>query len=201
MMKKMMLTALVALFAFVAQAQEFSIISGDPSAFKQKGKTANVVFDYKEAKRADLSKKELGDVNIMDYLKENDQKVYNNWDKHMEECLEWFCDRWNNEKKTFVKAIEKGKGDYVIKIHADYIDFGNVAAAMWNFNKHSGGVMMRGTFSIEDQDGNALCVVKLNDFRGQSNRTISMKYPTAGRRLALFHKGLAKDMLEFLSNQ
>ena len=59
-MKKMMLTALVALFALVAQAQEFSIISGDPSAFKQKGKTANVVFDYKEAKRADLSKKELG---------------------------------------------------------------------------------------------------------------------------------------------
>ena len=197
----MMLTAFVALFAIVAQAQKFSIISGDPSAFKQKGKTANVVLDYTGAKRADLSKKELEDVNIMDFLKENDEKIYRNWDKHMEECREWFCDRWNKEKKTFVKALEEGKGDYVIKIHADYVDFGNVAAAMWSFNKHSGGVMMRGTFSIEDQAGNTLCVVKLNDFRGQSDRTISMKYPTAGRRLALFHKGLAKDMLEFLSDQ
>ena len=103
MMKKIMLTTIVALFAIVAQAQKFSIISGDPSAFKQKGKTANVVLDYTGAKRADLSKKELEDVNIMDYLKENDQKIYNNWDKHMEECLEWFCDRWNKEKKTFVE--------------------------------------------------------------------------------------------------
>jgi hypothetical protein len=201
MMKRLMLTAFVALFAFVAQAQMFSIVSGDPSVFKQKGKTANVVLDYKDAKRADLSKKVLEDVNIMDFLKENDPKVYNNWDKHMEECLEWFCDRWNNEKKTFVKVLEEGKGDYVIKIHADYLDFGNVAAAMWSFNKHSGGVMVRGTFSIEDQEGNTLCVVKLNDFRGQSDRTISMKYPTAGRRLALFHKGLAKDMTGFLLNQ
>ena len=200
-MKKIMLTALVALFSLVAQAQKFSIISGDPSAFKQKGKTANVVLDYKDAKLADLSKNVLKDENLMDYLKEKDMDFYQEWDTHMKECREFFCNRWNKEKKTFVNVLEEGKGDYVIKVHADYIDLGNGAAAAWAFNRHSGGMMIKGTFSIEDQDGNTLCVVNLDNYRGQSARGVEFKFPSIGRRLALFHKGLAKDMLEFLSKQ
>lgn len=195
MVKKTMMMVLMALLAVGMNAQKIELSSGDVSALMEKGKTATLDLDFSKAKLANLSSKELTDKMFMDDLKQESPDDYAKWDEYMEECHEFFRERWN-DAKGFIEVVDKGKADYVIHVKFDYIDKGNAGAAMWAWSKKGGGVMMRGTVDVTTASGNKVCSFKVNDFRGNSVRGFDMKFPTFGRRMALFHKSLAKEITD-----
>lgn len=192
--------ALMALVAMSVNAQALVVKSGNLATMLQKDKTAALKIDFSKAKMANLSKKELKETLFMDFLKESDPETYQIWDKHAKECYDFFAERWNDDKAS-AKIDDDKSADYTINVKFDYIDIGNGAAATWSWSRKSGGVMMRGTVQITDANGNDVCTVDVNDFRGNSTRGFDMKMPTFGRRMALFHKSLAKELLDLAKEQ
>ena len=199
-MKKVLMMALMALVAMSVNAQALVVKSGNLATMLQKDKTAALKIDFSKAKMANLSKKELKETLFMDFLKESDPETYQIWDKHAKECYDFFAERWNDDKAS-AKIDDDKSADYTINVKFDYIDIGNGAAATWSWSRKSGGVMMRGTVQITDANGNDVCTVDVNDFRGNSTRGFDMKMPTFGRRMALFHKSLAKELLDLAKEQ
>lgn len=192
--------ALMALVAMSMNAQALVVKSGNLATMLQKDKTAALKIDFSKAKMANLSKKELKETLFMDFLKESDPETYQIWDKHAKECYDFFAERWNDDKAS-AKIDDDKSADYTINVKFDYIDIGNGAAATWSWSRKSGGVMMRGTVQITDANGSDVCTVDVNDFRGNSTRGFDMKMPTFGRRMALFHKSLAKELLDLAKEQ
>ena len=199
-MKKVLMMALMALVAMSMNAQALVVKSGNLATMLQKDKTAALKIDFSKAKMANLSKKELKETLFMDFLKESDPETYQIWDKHAKECYDFFAERWNDDKAS-AKIDDDKSADYTINVKFDYIDIGNGAAATWSWSRKSGGVMMRGTVQITDANGSDVCTVDVNDFRGNSTRGFDMKMPTFGRRMALFHKSLAKELLDLAKEQ
>ena len=199
-MKKMFLLAVMAMMALAVQAdeEEFVVTSGDFNVVLQPGKIGTVEVDFTQAKIGDLSQMKMTDQNFMDYLEANDQKVYKKWSEYQEEGEEVFMDRWNDAKNKVIKLTKNGTPDYTIKIKADMLDTGNSGAASWSFNKRSGGIIISGTLEIFDATGNSVCKMNINRYRGAATKSIDFKIPTFHRRTLLFHKSLAKDLLEFL---
>lgn len=199
-MKKDLMMALMALVAMSVNAQALVVKSGNLATMLQKDKTAALKIDFSKAKMANLSKKELKETLFMDFLKESDPETYQIWDKHAKECYDFFAERWNDDKAS-AKIDDDKSADYTINVKFDYIDIGNGAAATWSWSRKSGGVMMRGTVQVTDANGSDVCTVDVNDFRGNSTRGFDMKMPTFGRRMALFHKSLAKELLDLAKEQ
>ena len=199
-MKKVLMMALMTLVAMSVNAQALVVKSGNLATMLQKDKTAALKIDFSKAKMANLSKKELKETLFMDFLKESDPETYQIWDKHAKECYDFFAERWNDDKAS-AKIDDDKSADYTINVKFDYIDIGNGAAATWSWSRKSGGVMMRGTIQVTDANGSDVCTVDVNDFRGNSTRGFDMKMPTFGRRMALFHKSLAKELLDLAKEQ
>lgn len=199
-MKKVLMMALMTLVAMSVNAQALVVKSGNLATMLQKDKTAALKIDFSKAKMANLSKKELKETLFMDFLKESDPETYQIWDKHAKECYDFFAERWNDDKAS-AKIDDDKSADYTINVKFDYIDIGNGAAATWSWSRKSGGVMMRGTVQVTDANGSDVCTVDVNDFRGNSTRGFDMKMPTFGRRMALFHKSLAKELLDLAKEQ
>ena len=199
-MKKLFLLAVMAMMAIAVQAdeEEFVVTSGDFKVVMQPGKIGRVEVDFTKAKIGNLSIMEVTDQTFMDYLEANDKKVFKKWSEYQEEGEETFMDRWNDEKKKVIKLTKKGTPDYIIKINADMLDTGNSGAATWSWNKRDGGIIISGTLEVIDAAGNSVCKMNINRYRGASTRTLDIKIPTFHRRTVLFHKSLAKDLLEFL---
>ena len=198
-MKKFFLLAALALAGISAQAQEkFEVTGGDVKVLLQPSKTGRVEVDFTQAKVGNLSTMEMSDLTFMSYLEKNDEKVFRKWSEYQAEGEETFMDRWNEAKKSVIKLSKKGNPDYIIKIKADMLDPGNSGAATWSWNKRDGGIIITGTLEVIDAAGNCVCKMKINRYRGASMRTIDLKVPTFHRRTVLFHKSLAKDLLEFL---
>ena len=184
--------------AVQADEEEFVVTSGDFKVVMQPGKIGRVEVDFTKAKIGNLSIMEITDQSFMDYLEANDKKVFKKWSEYQEEGEETFVDRWNDEKKKVIKLTKKGTPDYIIKINADMLDTGNSGAATWSWNKRDGGIIISGTLEVIDAAGNSVCKMNINRYRGASTRTLDIKIPTFHRRTVLFHKSLAKDLLEFL---
>ena len=184
--------------AVQADEEEFVVTSGDFKVVMQPGKIGRVEVDFTKAKIGNLSIMEVTDQTFMDYLEANDKKVFKKWSEYQEEGEETFMDRWNDEKKKVIKLTKKGTPDYIIKINADMLDTGNSGAATWSWNKRDGGIIISGTLEVIDAAGNSVCKMNINRYRGASTRTLDIKIPTFHRRTVLFHKSLAKDLLEFL---
>ena len=199
-MKKVLMTALVVLMTLSANAQALVVKSGSLKPLLQKDKTAALTIDFSKAKMAELSKKELTDKLMMDYLKAKDPTTYNIRDKHVQECHDFFEERWNDEKAT-AKIDDDKKADYTINVKFDNIDFGSAGAALWSWNRKSGGVIMRGNVEVVAADGTNVCTVEVNDFRGNATRGFDMKVPSFGRRMALFHKSLAKELFDLAKKE
>jgi len=199
-MKKVLMMALMTLVAMSVNAQALVVKSGNLATMLQKDKTAALKIDFSKAKMANLSKKELKETLFMDFLKESDPETYQIWDKHAKECYDFFAERWNDDKAS-AKIDNDKSADYTINVKFDYIDIGNGTAATWSWSRKSGGVMMRGTVQVTDANGSDVCTVDVNDFRGNSTRGFDMKMPTFGRRMALFHKSLAKELLDLAKEQ
>jgi len=199
-MKKVLMMALMTLVAMSVNAQALVVKSGNLATMLQKDKTAALKIDFSKAKMANLSKKELKETLFMDFLKESDPETYQIWDKHAKECYDFFAERWNDDKAS-AKIDDDKSADYTINVKFDYIDIGNGTAATWSWSRKSGGVMMRGTVQVTDANGSDVCTVDVNDFRGNSTRGFDMKMPTFGRRMALFHKSLAKELLDLAKEQ
>jgi len=199
-MKKVLIMALMTLVAMSVNAQALVVKSGNLATMLQKDKTAALKIDFSKAKMANLSKKELKETLFMDFLKESDPETYQIWDKHAKECYDFFAERWNDDKAS-AKIDDDKSADYTINVKFDYIDIGNGTAATWSWSRKSGGVMMRGTVQVTDANGSDVCTVDVNDFRGNSTRGFDMKMPTFGRRMALFHKSLAKELLDLAKEQ
>ena len=199
-MKKLLLLAVMAMMTIAVQAdeEEFVVTSGDFKVVMQPGKIGRVEVDFTKAKIGNLSIMEVTDQTFMDYLEANDKKVLKKWSEYQEEGEETFMDRWNDEKKKVIKLTKKGTPDYIIKINADMLDTGNSGAATWSWNKRDGGIIISGTLEVIDAAGNSVCKMNINRYRGASTRTLDIKIPTFHRRTVLFHKSLAKDLLEFL---
>lgn len=204
MMKNLlwMLTAILCCGSMTVQAQDeekFLVVEGDfYNVVRQPGKTAVVTFDFDQAKVGDLSKDEITDETLISYLQKNDEDVYNKWDKYKAEGKDEFIERWNDAKKKCLKMMDGEVADYHIKIHADIFDTGNAGAAAWSWNKRSGGIMISGTLTITDASGKTVCKMKINRYRGVSTRNFDLKFPRFSRRVILFHKSLAKDLLELV---
>jgi len=196
----MFLLAVMAMMTIAVQAdeEEFVVTSGDFKVVMQPGKIGRVEVDFTKAKIGNLSIMEITDQTFMDYLEANDKKVFKKWSEYQEEGEETFMDRWNDEKKKVIKLTKKGTPDYIIKINADMLDTGNSGAATWSWNKRDGGIIISGTLEVIDAAGNSVCKMNINRYRGASTRTLDIKIPTFHRRTVLFHKSLAKDLLEFL---
>ena len=197
---KLLFCALFAMMSFTAQADEdeFVVTSGDFNVVRQPGKIGRLEVDFTQAKVGNLSTMEITDQTFIDYLKENDQKVYKKWSEYQEEAIETFMERWNDAKKKVIKLTKKDTPDYIIKINAAQLDPGNSGAATWSWNKRGGGIIISGTLEVIDAAGNSVCKMNINRYRGFSTRGIDIKIPTFHRRTLLLHKSLAKDLLEFL---
>lgn len=197
---KLLFCALFAMMSFTAQADEdeFVVTSGDFNVVRQPGKIGRLEVDFTQAKVGNLSTMEITDQTFIDYLKENDQKVYKNWSEYQEEAIETFMERWNDAKKKVIKLTKKDTPDYIIKINAAQLDPGNSGAATWSWNKRGGGIIISGTLEVIDAAGNSVCKMNINRYRGFSTRGIDIKIPTFHRRTLLLHKSLAKDLLEYL---
>ena len=128
---KLLFCALFAMMSFTAQADEdeFVVTSGDFNVVRQPGKIGRLEVDFTQAKVGNLSTMEMTDQTFMDYLKENDQKVYKKWNEYQEEAKETFMERWNDAKKKVIKLSEKDTPAYIIKIKAAQLDPGNSGAA------------------------------------------------------------------------
>ena len=174
------------------------VTSGDFNVVRQPGKIGRLEVDFTQAKVGNLSTMEMTDQTFMDYLKENDQKVYMKWNEYQEEAKETFKERWNDAKKKVIKLSEKDTPAYIIKIKAAQLDPGNSGAATWSWNKRGGGIIISGTLEVIDAAGNSVCKMNINRYRGFSTRGLDIKIPTFHRRTVLLHKSLAKDLLEFL---
>ena len=197
---KLLFGALFAMMSFTAQADEdeFVVTSGDFNVVRQPGKIGRLEVDFTQAKVGNLSTMEITDQTFIDYLKENDQKVYKKWSEYQEEAIETFMERWNDAKKKVIKLTKKDTPDYIIKINAAQLDPGNSGAATWSWNKRGGGIIISGTLEVIDAAGNSVCKMNINRYRGFSTRGIDIKIPTFHRRTLLLHKSLAKDLLEYL---
>ena len=197
---KLLFCALFAMMSFTAQADEdeFVVTSGDFNVVRQPGKIGRLEVDFTQAKVGNLSTMEITDQTFIDYLKENDQKVYKKWNEYQEEAIETFMERWNDAKKKVVKLSKMDTPAYIIKITATQLDPGNSGAATWSWNKRGGGIIISGTLEVIDAAGNSVCKMNINRYRGFSTRGIDIKIPTFHRRTLLLHKSLAKDLLEFL---
>lgn len=194
-----MLAVILCCGPMTAQAQdeqEFEVIAGDFNIVKQPGKTGTVEFDYDNAKVGNLRTMSITSETIVAYLQNNDQKAFRKWEDIKEEGKEMFIKRWNEDKSKCIKLIEQGDADYQIKIKADLIDTGNSGSAAWSFNKRDGGLVISGTLEVLDASGNSVCKMKINRYRGAATRSVDFKMPTFSRRVILFHKSLAKDLLE-----
>ena len=198
----MFLLAVMAMMTLAVQAdeEEFVVTSGDFKAVMQPGKIGRVEVDFTKAKVGNLSTMEITDQSFIDYLEANDQKVFKKWSEYQEEGEETFMDRWNDAKKKVIKLTKKGTPNYIIKINANQLDPGNSGAATWSWNKRDGGIIISGTLEVLDASGNSVCKMNINRYRGASSRNLDIKIPTFHRRTVLFHKSLAKDLLEFLFN-
>ena len=196
----MFLLAVMAMMTLAVQAdeEEFVVTSGDFKVVMQPGKIGRVEVDFTKAKVGNLSTMEITDQSFIDYLEANDQKVFEKWSEYQEEGEETFMDRWNDAKKKVIKLTKKGTPDYIIKINATRLDPGNSGAATWSWNKRDGGIIISGTLEVLDASGSSVCKMNINRYRGASTRTLDIKIPTFHRRTVLFHKSLAKDLLEFL---
>jgi len=196
----MFLLAVMAMMTLAVQAdeEEFVVTSGDFKVVMQPGKIGRVEVDFTKAKVGNLSTMEITDQSFIDYLEANDQKVFKKWSEYQEEGEETFMDRWNDAKKKVIKLTKKGTPDYIIKINATQLDPGNSGAATWSWNKRDGGIIISGTLEVLDASGNSVCKMNINRYRGASSRNLDIKIPTFHRRTVLFHKSLAKDLLEFL---
>ena len=108
---KLLFCALFAMMSFTAQADEdeFVVTSGDFNVVRQPGKIGRLEVDFTQAKVGNLSTMEMTDQTFMDYLKENDQKVYKKWNEYQEEAKETFMERWNDAKKKVIKLSEKSR--------------------------------------------------------------------------------------------
>ena len=196
----MFLLAVMAMMTLAVQAdeEEFVVTSGDFKVVMQPGKIGRVEVDFTKAKVGNLSTMEITDQSFIDYLEANDQKVFKKWSEYQEEGEETFMDRWNDAKKKVIKLTKKDTPDYIIKINAAQLDPGNSGAATWSWNKRGGGIIISGTLEVIDAAGNSVCKMNINRYRGFSTRGLDIKIPTFHRRTVLFHKSLAKDLLEFL---
>ena len=196
----MFLLAVMAMMTLAVQAdeEEFVVTSGDFKVVMQPGKIGRVEVDFTKAKVGNLSTMEITDQSFIDYLEANDQKVFKKWSEYQEEGEETFMDRWNDAKKKVIKLTKKDTPDYIIKINATQLDPGNSGAATWSWNKRGGGIIISGTLEVLDAAGNSVCKMNINRYRGFSTRGLDIKIPTFHRRTVLFHKSLAKDLLEFL---
>ena len=196
----MFLLAVMAMMTLAVQAdeEEFVVTSGDFKVVMQPGKIGRVEVDFTKAKVGNLSTMEITGQSFIDYLEANDQKVFKKWSEYQEEGEETFMDRWNDAKKKVIKLTKKGTPDYIIKINANQLDPGNSGAATWSWNKRDGGIIISGTLEVLDASGNSVCKMNINRYRGASSRNLDIKIPTFHRRTVLFHKSLAKDLLEFL---
>lgn len=196
----MFLLAVMAMMTLAVQAdeEEFVVTSGDFKVVMQPGKIGRVEVDFTKAKVGNLSTMEITDQSFIDYLEANDQKVFKKWSEYQEEGEETFMERWNDAKKKVIKLTKKDTPDYIIKINAAQLDPGNSGAATWSWNKRGGGIIISGTLEVIDAAGNSVCKMNINRYRGFSTRGLDIKIPTFHRRTVLFHKSLAKDLLEFL---
>ncbi len=194
-----MLAAILCCGTMTVQAQEeqeFEVTEGDFNVVKQKGKTGSVTFDYDHARMGNLRKKTIDKETVVEYLQKSDEKSFRKWDDFKQEGKEMFIKRWNEEKSKCIKLTEKGDADYQIIIKADLFAAGNSGAATWSWSKRDGGIVISGTLEVLDASGKSVCKMKINRYRGASSRNVDLKAPTFHRRFVLFHKSLAKDLLE-----
>ena len=197
MMKRLFMMTMMVVFsvtAAFADDDEFKVVEGSfVDVVRQPGKTATVEFDYLNATIAD---KEQSGRTLKKWLQDEDPEVFGKWDKHMADAKKFFTKRWNEEKKQNLQIVDDGKADYRILVKATKFSTGNAGAAYWSMSKRDGGIIISGELVIKDAGGKTVCKVDLIDYRGASTRTFDLKMPTFSRRMQMFHKSLAKDLLE-----
>jgi hypothetical protein len=197
-MKRFLMMAMMAVCAVTAafaDDDEFKVVEGSfVDVVRQRGKTATVEFDYLDATIAD---RENSGRTLKQWLQDEDPKVLAKWDKHMEDAEEYFRERWNDESKKNIKIVKDGNPDYRIFVKATKFSTGNSGAAYWSFSKRDGGIIISGDLRIvETSTGNTVCKINLIDYRGASSRNLDFKFPTFNRRMQMFHKSFAKDLLQ-----
>ena len=196
-MKKLFMMTMMVVFsvaAAFADDDEFKVVEGSfVDVVRQPGKTATVEFDYLNATIAD---KEQSGRTLKKWLQDEDPEVFGKWDKHMADAKKFFTKRWNEEKKQNLQIVDDGTADYRILVKATKFSTGNAGAAYWSISKRDGGIIISGELVIKDASGKTVCKVDLIDYRGASSRTFDLKMPNFTRRMQMFHKSFAKDLLE-----
>ena len=190
----MTMMVVVSITAAFADDDEFKVVEGSfVDVVRQPGKTATVEFDYLNATIAD---KEQSGRTLKKWLQDEDPEVFGKWDKHMADAKKFFTKRWNEEKKQNLQIVDNGQADYRILVKATKFSTGNAGAAYWSMSKRDGGIIISGELVIKDVSGKTVCKVDLIDYRGASSRTFDLKMPNFTRRMQMFHKSFAKDLLE-----
>lgn len=190
----MTMMVVVSITAAFADDDEFKVVEGSfVDVVRQPGKTATVEFDYLNATIVD---KEQSGRTLKKWLQDEDPEIFGKWDKHMADAKKFFTKRWNEEKKQNLQIVDNGQADYRILVKATKFSTGNAGAAYWSISKRDGGIIISGELVIKDASGKTVCKVDLIDYRGASSRTFDLKMPNFTRRMQMFHKSFAKDLLE-----
>jgi hypothetical protein len=186
-MKKMMMMLMAMMMAISVSAKDdrVSVISGDGKVLAEKGKTATLEFDYKNATV------EKGDK-LMDYLKKRGEQNVKDWPEVEASACNRFINAFNKKSKKGVQIVKTDKADLKMKIIIEEIDFGStgVAVVFGGFGS-AGGAEITGKLIVTDNGGNKLAEYELYQIRGGG----SYDY-TEAKRLGSCYENLAKMIVK-----
>jgi len=186
-MKKMMMVLMAMMMAISVSAKDdrVSVISGDGKVLAEKGKTATLEFDYKNATV------EKGDK-LMDYLKKRGEQNVKDWPEVEASACNRFINAFNKKSKKGVQIVKTDKADLKMKIIIEEIDFGSTGVAVvFGGLGSAGGAEITGKLIVTDNGGNKLAEYELYQIRGGG----SYDY-TEAKRLGSCYENLAKMIVK-----
>ena len=159
-MKKLTLVGLLCLLgvANLFAKTEVTVFSGDKSVLKTKS-LALLEFDYSSAK--------VGDQPLAEYLKNNNES---DWPDDNQFAISMFTKRLNKKSKGIKITENPAEASYKMVVRVTMLDFGSGAGVLLTINPYAGGCTMSGTVEIIDIKTNeTVCVIKVDDLKGQSS--------------------------------
>ena len=186
-MKKMMMMALMALIAGVAQAKDdrVTVISGDGNTLKDGAKTAVIEFDY--------TKTIAEGTPLKQYLKDRGEDHVADWPEIAQTARNRFVKMFNKKNKKGVQIVDNSKADLKIKVIVNKLDFGQTGVAVvFGGLGSAGGAEISGILVVTDaKSGKKLVEYDLHEIRSNGGADF-----TEGRRLGTCYENVAKMVVK-----
>lgn len=142
-----------------AKKNSVNVEFGSLDSFCQSGAEARVIVDYSQCMVE-------GKKKLDQWLADKGGDWFKDWPKESANCHNSFCVFYNSRNKDNMQ-LSTISGTYQVVIRPEWIDFGDVGSQFNPFSTpKAGGCVMRGTITLYDPQGKALCQLWINDVKG-----------------------------------